>query len=54
MIEMMTKRLSGILNRYKLPIALQVSINKTVRVGICMKTVSKDLLVFEENKEYYR
>ena len=42
-IETMTKRLSGILNRYKLPIALQVSINKTITVGIDMKTVSKDL-----------
>ena len=35
MIETMTKRLSGILNRYKLPIALQVSINKTITDEIC-------------------
>ena len=35
MIENMTKRLSGILNRYKLPIALQVSINKTITDEIC-------------------
>ena len=35
MIETMTKRLSGILNRYKLPIALQVSIIKTITHEIC-------------------
>lgn len=35
MIENMAKRLSGILNRYKLPIALQVSINKTITDEIC-------------------
>ena len=35
MIETMTKRLSGILNKYKLPIALQVSINKTITDEIC-------------------
>ena len=35
MIETMAKRLSGILNRYKLPIALQVSINKTITDEIC-------------------
>ena len=54
MIETMTKRLSEILNKYKLPIALQVSINKMVTFGIGMKTVSKDSPVFGENKEYYR
>ena len=35
MIENMAKRLSGILNKYKLPIALQVSINKTITDEIC-------------------
>lgn len=35
MIETMAKRLSGILNRYKLPITLQVSINKTITDEIC-------------------
>ena len=35
MIDNMAKRLSGILNRYKLPIALQVSINKTITDEIC-------------------
>ena len=35
MIENMAKRLSGILNKYKLPVALQVSINKTITDEIC-------------------
>lgn len=35
MIENMAKRLSGILNKYKLPIALQISINKTITDEIC-------------------
>ena len=41
MIEQMSRRLSGILNKYKLPIALQVSINKTITdeiIKLCGET----------------
>ena len=35
MIETMVKRLQSILKKYKLPLALQVSINKTITDEIC-------------------